>query len=133
GGAHLASYAGYRNAQGAARRSKVSQLRDKVARLETRVTDLAVRAGMHGVVQEVDAKEGERLSAGHAVARIVNPDRLIARIGVSERDAALVENGLPVRLELGRDVVAGHVTRIDPTVRDRLVTVDVAQIGRAHV
>ncbi len=124
--ARLESYAGYRDAQEAAQRSKVSQLQDKVSRLESRVTDLKVRAGMHGVVQEVDAKEGERLTAGHAIARIVNPNRLIARIGVSERDAALVENGLPVRLELGRDVVLGRVTRVDPTVRDRLVTVDVA-------
>lgn len=133
--ARLASYSGYRQAQEDAQRSKVEQLRDKVARLESRVADLAVRAGMHGVVQEVDAKEGERLQAGHAVARIVNPGRLIARIGVSERDAALVEDGLPVRLEVGREIVVGHVTRIDPTVRDRLVTVDVTldDTGRAQL
>lgn len=131
--ARLASYSGYRQAQEEAQRSKVEQLRDKVERLESRVADLAVRAGMHGVVQEVDAKEGERLTAGHAVARIVNPGRLIARIGVSERDAALVENELPVRLEIGRDVIEGRVTRIDPTVRDRLVTVDVTLVDTGSV
>src|SRR5690606_10621497 len=99
--ARLASYSGYREAQDESQRSKVAQLREKVARLESRVDDLSVRARMHGVVQEINVEEGERLSQGHAVARIVNPSRLIARIGVSERDAALVETGLPVRLELG--------------------------------
>jgi HlyD family secretion protein len=124
--ARLDGYEAFRDAQAAAGLAHLSQLREKVARLEARVDDLAVRAGGHGVVQEVNVEEGQRLQAGEAVARIVNPDRLIARIGVAERDAASVQIGLPVRLEIGRNVIRGSVTRIDPTVRDRLVTIDVA-------
>lgn len=123
--ARLDSYAGYRAAQDASALANLSQLREKVDRLESRVGDLKVRAGMHGVVQEINGEEGERLEPGQAVARIVNPSKLIARIGVSERDAAMVEIGMPVRLEFGRDGATGKVSRIEPTVRDRLVTVDV--------
>jgi HlyD family secretion protein len=116
----------YRKAKLQAADAKVAQSREKVKRLETRVADLHIRAGLSGVVQEVNVQEGEKVAAGEAVARIVNPEHLIARVGVSERDAGLVKNGLPVHLELGRDRLEGVVTRVDPAVRDRLVTVDVA-------
>lgn len=130
--ARLDSYAEYRAAQEASTRANVSKLRERVSRLESRVDDLFVRAGTDGVVQEINVEEGERLEPGQAVARVVNPDRLLARIRVSERDAALVKIGLPVRLELGRDTITGKVSRIDPTVRDRLVTVDVALQSADH-
>jgi multidrug efflux pump subunit AcrA (membrane-fusion protein) len=80
-------------------------------------------------VQEIEPKEGERLSAGSEVAKIVNPDNLIARVRVSERDAQRVEIGQLVRLEMAREVLEGRVTRIDPTVRERLVAVDVELVG----
>lgn len=124
--ARLDRFAEYRAAQEAATEARLSQLEQRVERLAARVEDLQVKPGIHGVVQEINVEEGERLTAGQAVARVVNPSRLIARVGVSERDAARVELGLPVRLEVGRDVIKGKVTRVDPTVRDRLVTVDVA-------
>lgn len=123
--ARLDSYEEYRAAQAASTLANLSKLREKVRRLESRVADLNVRAGIHGVVQEINVEEGERLQSGQAVARVVNPSQLIARIGVSERDASLVEIGMPVRLELGREVTSGRVSRVEPTVRDRLVTVDV--------
>jgi HlyD family secretion protein len=122
----LDRFAEYRAAQEAATQARMSQFREQVARLEARVEDLKVSAGVAGVVQEINVEEGERLEAGTAVARIVNPWNLIARVNVTERDAALVQNGLPVRLEMGRVTLTGHVTRIDPTVRNRSVTVDVA-------
>lgn len=124
--ARLDRFDEYRSAQEAAAEARLAQLEQQVARLGERVEDLNVKAGIDGVVQEVNVEEGERLTAGQAVARIVNPKHLIARVGVSERDADRVRLDLPVRLEIGRQTVKGRVTRIDPTVRDRLVTVDVA-------
>lgn len=122
----LARFDDYQAAQQAAAEAQLAQLEQQVARLQTRVDELSVRAGLEGVVQEINVEEGERLNAGQAVARVVNPKHLIARVGVSERDAARVRLDMPVRLEVGRDTLKGTVTRIDPTVRDRLVTVDVA-------
>jgi multidrug efflux pump subunit AcrA (membrane-fusion protein) len=83
-------------------------------------------------VQTIDVEEGERVVAGKQVARIVNPDNLIARVRVSERDAALVQVGQAARLELGRKTLEGEVTRVEPAVRDRLVTVDIALKGEGH-
>lgn len=127
--AQVDRYPEMREARNAAAEAKLEQQRRKVRRLEERVQDLEVRAGFAGVVQEVAVEEGERLSQGTEVARVVNPDLLIARVRVSERDAALVEVGQNVRLEMGRESIAGKVTRIDPAVTDRLVTVDVDLVG----
>lgn len=119
-----------RQARDDAASAKLDQQRRKVQRLRDKVDDLEVRAGVSGVVKEVAVEEGQRLSAGTEVAKVVNPDFLIARVGVSERDAALVDLGQPVRLEMGRESIAGRVSRIDPAVSDRLVTVDIDLVGK---
>jgi HlyD family secretion protein len=118
-----------RAAEDAAAEAKLAQQRQKAMRLQRQANDLSVRAGIAGVVQEVNVEAGERATAGTDIARIVNPELLIARVRVSERDESRVEIGQPVRLEIGRDTVDGRVMRIDPTVRDRLVTVDVELVG----
>lgn len=121
-----------RAAEDAAAEAKLAQQRQKLMRLQRQADDLHVRAGMSGVVQEINVEAGERASAGTDIARIVNPKLLIARVRVSERDEPRVEIGQPVRLEIGRETIEGRVSRIDPTVRDRLVTLDVELVGEAR-
>lgn len=116
----------HRSAQEAATRARLSRQQEKVAHLEVLVEQLQVRAGTAGVIQEVNVTEGERLTAGELVARIVDPSHLIARLRVPEREAAVILPGFPVRLELGREAIAGEVVRIDPTARDRHIDIDVA-------
>jgi HlyD family secretion protein len=112
-------------ARNASAEAKLEQQRRKVAQLEKKVRDLEVRAGLSGDILEIDIEPGQRVSEGHDIARVVDQSLLIARVKVSERDAALVHPGQSVRLEMGREAVKGVVTRIEPTVQDRLVTVDV--------
>lgn len=128
----LERYPETRRAQEAAAAAKLSQQRREVARLEQQIADLMVRAGVSGVVQTVDVEAGERVAAGTQIARVVNPGNLIARVKVSERDAALVQVGQAARLEMGREVLAGKVTRVEPTVRDRLVTMDITLDDSNH-
>jgi len=124
--AQVARFPETRAAREAAAKARIEQLRRDVARLEEQVDDLEVRASLAGVVQEMKVEEGQRLAVGSEVARIVNPKVLIARVRVSERDAVFVEPGQPARLEMGRRTASGKVTRVEPTVRDRFVTVDIA-------
>jgi RND family efflux transporter MFP subunit len=123
------SYPERRAAEDARAEAKLDQQRRKLERLEERFRDLEVRAGVAGVVQEVAVEVGQQIGDGTEVARVVNPEILIARVRVSERDAALVEVGQKVRLEMGRDTTEGVVQRIDPAVQERLVTVDVELTG----
>jgi HlyD family secretion protein len=123
------NYPERRAAQDAQAGATLDQAERKLSRLQERVRDLEVRALVAGVVQEVTAEVGQRLGNGTEVARVLNPDILIARVRVSERDAALVELGQKARLEMGRDSMEGVVMRIDPAVSERLVTVDIELSG----
>jgi HlyD family secretion protein len=120
------SFAEYRKAKRSATDSQLAQSRQQVERLSRDVADLQVRAGVRGVVQEINVVAGERLTAGKAVARVVNPELLIARVQVSERDAAQVQLGMSVNVNVGQQQLIGKVERVAPTVRDQLVEVDVA-------
>lgn len=115
----------HRSAQRSATEARLARQRDQVDHLESLVAQLQVRAGTDGVIQEVNVTEGERLSAGELIARIVDPSHLIARLKVPEREAADVMPGLPVTLELGRERIEGKVVRIDPTASERTISVDV--------
>jgi len=130
--AQLERYPQTRAAQEAATAAKLAQHQRDVARLQQQIADLKVRAGFAGVVQTVDVDVGKRITAGTQVARVVNPANLIARVKVSERDAALVQLGQAANLDLGRETLTGKVTRVEPTVQDRLVTVDIALDGAVH-
>lgn len=122
-----------RAAQDAVATAKLTQQRRDVERMQEQLDDLKIRAGFSGVVQNIEAQAGQRLGAGSEVARIVNADKLIARVGVSERDAALVQTGQPARLEMGRRTLTGKVTRVEPVVnQQRMVTVDIALDGEGH-
>jgi HlyD family secretion protein len=123
--AQLERYPETRAARDESAQAKLDQQRRKVERLEEKVSELKVNAGIAGDILEISVEEGERVSEGADIARVVDQSELIARVQVSERDAALVAPGQAVRLEMGRETVKGIVTRVEPTVQDRLVTLDV--------
>lgn len=116
----------FRAAKESATEARLSRQRDQVAHLESLVEQLQVRAGTAGVIQEVNVTEGEQLSAGAPVARIVDPSHLIAQLSVPEREATDILPGFPVTLELGQTKISGEVARIDPVAANRSITVDVA-------
>jgi HlyD family secretion protein len=123
--ARLARFDELRAAREEATAAQLAEYDPEVKQLEARVVALAVSAGIRGVVQEVNVEEGQQLSAGEAVARIVNPEVLIARLRVPERRAGELAVGMPARIEIGRNIMEGRIERIDPTVRERRVEVDV--------
>ncbi|MGY6554575.1 MAG: efflux RND transporter periplasmic adaptor subunit [Wenzhouxiangella sp.] len=108
----------------------LDQARRHHQRLVRQVEDLAVRAGMSGVVQEISVQEGEQLAAGVNVARIARPDELIAELRIPETRAREILLGQIVRVDTRSGVIDGSVMRIDPAVRDGAVLVDVALNGQ---
>ena len=124
--AQSATFAKYLVAQRGAGTARVAHARQQVALLAQQVSALRVEAGIAGVVQEVDVQDGQRLPLGQSVAQIVNPNNLIARVQVSEQDAKYILPGQQVELSIAGEDAHGSVSRVDPTARDQLVTVDVA-------
>lgn len=116
-------------AQLAASRARLAQL-DNTLQLRQRQADaLMVRAGMRGVLQLVAVEEGQQVSAGLNLARVAQPDSLMAELRVPETQAKDISVGLPVRVDTRNGVIAGNVARIDPAVQAGTVLVDVELSG----
>lgn len=86
---------------------------------------LNVKAGIAGILQQVDVEPGQQVSVGAVLARVARPDVLIARLQVPEVQANDLRLELPVAVDTHNGVVNGSINRIDPAVRDGKVTLDV--------
>lgn len=106
-----------------ARRDEAASL---LAIAQQQADALQVRAGIDGILQQVEVEAGQQVATGAKLARVARPDDLIARLQVPEALAGDLGLDLQVAVELREDNVRGYVTRIDPAVRDGSVTVDVA-------
>ncbi len=98
---------------------------------DSQVESLHVRAGTAGVLASVREKIelGQSVSAGTILARITNPERLKAQLKVPEVQARDVIIGLKAEVDTYNGTIVGKVSRIDPTVMEGNVTVDITLSG----
>jgi len=90
------------------------------------VEALHVRAGINGVLQLVPVEVGQRVTPGGNLARVADPKRLKAEIKIAETQAKDVAIGQKATIDTRNGVVKGHISRIDPSVLNGTVSVDVA-------
>lgn len=109
----------------AAERAHVQQLEALAALNQQELARLTVRAPVSGQLEQLDVETGEEVKQGMNLARVTDPSRLMARVEVSQYDAAEVQPGQPVVLDPRQQAIPGVVLRVDPQVRQGLVTVDV--------
>lgn len=95
------------------------------------VESLLVRAGTAGVLAQVKEKiePGQSVSPSTIVAKITNPKKLKAQLKVPEAQARDLLLGLPAEVDTHHGTVMGKVSRIDPTVMEGNVTVDISLQG----
>src|SRR5260370_11900331 len=86
---------------------------------------LHVRAGINGVLQLVPVEVGQHVTPGTNLARVADPKKLKAEIKIAETQAKDVIIGQKATIDTRNGVVNGHVSRIDPSVVNGTVTVDV--------
>jgi HlyD family secretion protein len=110
----------------AAQRAKVEQLRAQSHLEEQQLASLSVRAGIDGVLQQVNVEVGQRVAAGTVLAKAVEPARLMAQLRIPDTQARDVALGQAAAIDTRNGVVKGHVMRIDPASQNATVTVDVA-------
>lgn len=116
-------------AQLAAQRARLDQVKNAYERRLEQVESLKVRAGIAGVLTEINVEEGQRVTLGANVARVARPDELQAELQIPETQARDVQLGQRVSVDTRNGIVEGRVVRIDPTVRGGSVQVDVELIG----
>jgi HlyD family secretion protein len=95
------------------------------------IESLHVRAGTSGVLASVREKIelGQSVPAGAILARITNLKKLKAQLKVPEVQARDVIIGLSAEVDTYNGTVSGTVSRIDPTVMEGNVTVDIKLNG----
>ncbi len=114
------------DAQLAVEQAEVDRLRTLRELRFQQVDDLRVRAGMHGVLQQVPLDEGQRVTAGTNLARVGDPTVLKAELRIAETQAKDIQVGQKASIDTRNGVIPGHVTRVDPAVENGTVLVDVA-------
>ena len=117
------------DAQLAVEQAEVDRLRTLHELRLQQVDDLNVRAGMHGVLQQVPLDAGQRVTAGTNLARVGDPTILKAELRIAETQAKDIQIGQKASIDTRNGVIPGHVTRIDPAVENGTVLVDVALDG----
>ncbi|HEU4413480.1 MAG TPA: HlyD family efflux transporter periplasmic adaptor subunit [Candidatus Angelobacter sp.] len=90
---------------------------------------LRVRAGIPGVLQDLQVEVGQRVPQGTILAKVVQPDHLKAELKIPETQAKDIVPGQKAEIDTHNGVVAGTVSRIDPSVQAGTVTVDVTMDG----
>jgi HlyD family secretion protein len=93
------------------------------------VDQLTIRAGIDGVLQEVDVEVGQRVAAGTILAKVADPTKLKAVLQIPETQMKGVRVGLDASIDTRNGIVPGRVIRIDPAALNGTVGVDVALLG----
>jgi len=110
----------------AAQQAKINQQKALYQLKKSQLDALHVRAGIDGVLQLVPVEVGQRVTPGTNLARVADPKKLKAEIKIAETQAKDVTIGQKATIDTRNGVVNGHVSRIDPSVVNGTVTVDVA-------
>jgi RND family efflux transporter MFP subunit len=122
----LAVYEESARAQMQVQEAKVEQLRALWGLKKQQLDALHVRAGISGVLQEVPLQVGQRVVPGTSLAKVVQPNKLKAQLKIAETQAKDVVVGQVAQIDTRNGVVKGKVSRVDPSVQNGTVTVDVA-------
>lgn len=131
----VASVVESNEAQLAAQRVQIEKFRAEYELKRKQVRELQVRAGAHGVLQQLGAipttpiEVGQRLTAGTVLAKIAQPSHLKAELKIAETQAKDILIGQVAQIDTRNGIVPGRVSRIDPAVQNGTVTVDVRLEG----
>src|SRR6201996_6793482 len=97
---------------------------------KNQVDQLTIRAGIDGVLQEVDVEVGQRVTAGTILAKVADPTKLKAVLQIAETQMKDVRIGLDATIDTRNGLIPGRVIRIDPAAQNGTVGVDIALLGQ---
>jgi HlyD family secretion protein len=118
------------DAQLAAAKVKVDQLRGQFNLKKSQVDQLNVRAGFDGVLQQLPTpvEVGQKVAAGTPLGKVAQASKLKAELKIAETQVKDVVIGQHAVIDTRNGLIEGRVSRIDPSILNGTVTVDVALI-----
>jgi multidrug efflux pump subunit AcrA (membrane-fusion protein) len=111
-------------------KTEVQRARSIAEFQRARVASMQVRAPEDGVLQTLPLELGQWVVPGQVLATVAQPGRLKAVLRVPETQARDVVVGQPVDVDTRNGIARGHVLRVDPSVQNGTVTVEVALDGQ---
>lgn len=109
----------------AGQQAKIDESKALYQLKKSQLEALHVRAGIEGVLQLVPVEVGQHVTPGTNLARVADPKKLKAEIKIAETQAKDVAPLQKATIDTRNGIVGGHVSRIDPSVINGTVTVDV--------
>jgi len=113
----------------AVQQAKIGEMRALAELKQQQLERMKVRAGVDGVLVDMPLQVGQHVLPGTELAKIVQPNHLIAELKIPETQARDVQIGEPASIDTHNGVIAGEVSRVDPAVQNGTVTVDVKLTG----
>jgi HlyD family secretion protein len=113
----------------AEQQAKVDQIRALAELKQEQLDALKVRAGIEGVLVDLPLQVGQHVLPGTMLAKVVQPNHLMAELKVPETQARDVQIGQPAVIDTHNGTADGNVMRVDPAVQNGTVTVDVKLVG----
>lgn len=113
----------------AEQQAKVDEIRALAELKQKQLDALKVRAGIEGVLVDLPLQVGQHVTPGTMLAKVVQPDHLIAQLKIPETQARDVQIGQPATVDTHNGTATGSVMRVDPAAQNGTVTVDVKLTG----
>ena len=123
--ARLSQFNQMQQAQQEQQRLELHQLDSEFRLLQSQQQQLTVKAGISGIVQQLDVEIGQSLAAGAPIARIGSQHQLNARIYLAEKYADQVKPGSAVELDLAGTLIRGVISRLEAVVIEGMVAAEV--------
>ena len=125
----------------AAAKMKVDQAKGDYDMKNTQLDQLKVRAGFAGTLQALpppltQVEEGQNVVAGAPLGKVAQPTHLKAELKIAETQVKDITIGKPAVIDTrlagggSNGMIEGKVSRIDPSILNGTVTVDVALTGK---
>jgi HlyD family secretion protein len=118
-------------AQLAAQKVKVEQLQAEYNLKKSQLDQLKVTAGFDGVLQQLSTpvEVGQKVMSGTPLGKVAQTSKLKAELKIAETQVKDVTIGQPATIDTRNGLIEGRVSRIDPSVLNGTVTVDVRLTG----
>src|SRR5258708_38812600 len=102
--------------------AKVDHARTLAALKQKQLDALRVRAGITGVLVDLPMQVGQHVQPGAMLAKVVQPEHLMAALKIAETQARDVQFGEPASIDTHNGTIGGTVMTVDPPVPNGTLT-----------
>jgi HlyD family secretion protein len=109
---------------------QIEKLRAAYRLKKKQADELTIRAGINGKMQEMTLQIGQRVKPGDVLAKVAQPNKLVARLQIPETQTKDIVVGQRAKIDTRNGIIDGQVIRIDASIVNGTRTVDCKLVGK---